>query len=302
MINTYGFRNGALLTCLPLPFAKAEGKLHLCELAMMHYGEWVHIVSQSATTALSSGVSWSNMPSLLIGTSGWVYQHWRGLFYPPELPQAKWLPFYSERFNTVEINNSFYRLPSKAAFERWHRQTPNDFTFAVKGNRFITHMRKLRSVEEPLRRFFEAVCGLGEKAKVILWQLPPMLKADHERLREFLRVLPKGYRYAVEFRHPSWWIDRASIKVLEEFGCAFCIPSAPMLPKEIILTSDFSYIRMHGWNQLYSGCYPMSELRWWAERISEMLRNGIDVFVYFNNDVNAYAIRNAEELANLIRR
>ncbi|MCS7253431.1 MAG: DUF72 domain-containing protein [Armatimonadota bacterium] len=241
------------------------------------------------------------MPKLFIGTSGWVYQHWRGLFYPSDLPQAKWLSFYSQHFGTVEVNNSFYRLPSKAAFECWCKQTPNDFIFSVKGNRFITHMRKLRSVEEPLQRFFDAVCGLGEKLKVILWQLPPMLKADPDRLRSFLRMLPSEYRHTVEFRHLSWWSDKATLKVLEEFGCAFCIPSAPMLPKYIIVTADFSYIRMHGWNQLYSGCYPIEELQWWAERIREITRSNVDVFVYFNNDVHAYAVRNAEELIQLLQ-
>jgi len=246
-------------------------------------------------------IAWCEaMAELFIGTSGWVYSHWRGLFYPHGLAQARWLDFYSQNFKTVEVNNSFYRLPSRATFESWYEQTPDDFVFSVKGNRFITHMRKLKSVEEPLHRFFEAVEGLRDKTKVILWQLPPMLKADAERLRSFLSQLPKGYRYAVEFRHHSWWNDRESIKVLEEFDCAFCIPSAPMLPKAIIITTDLSYIRMHGWNKLYSGCYPIEELKWWAEQIRKMMDKGISVFIYFNNDVNAYAVRNARELIQLL--
>jgi uncharacterized protein YecE (DUF72 family) len=240
------------------------------------------------------------MAELFIGTSGWVYPHWRGAFYPNGLAQTRWLDFYSQNFKTVEVNNSFYRLPSRATFESWYEQTPDGFVFSVKGNRFITHMRKLKSVEEPLRRFFEAVEGLRDKAKVILWQLPPMLKADAERLRSFLSQLPKGYKYAVEFRHHSWWSDNESIRVLEEFGCAFCIPSAPMLPKAILVTADFSYIRMHGWNKLYSGCYPIDELEWWAKQIQKMMDRGISVFVYFNNDVNAYAVRNAKELIQLL--
>lgn len=241
------------------------------------------------------------MAGLFIGTSGWVYAHWRGRFYPPDMPQSKWLTFYSQHFNTVEVNNSFYRLPSRGVFERWLEQTPEGFSFSVKGNRFITHMRKLNSVEEPLYRFFEAVGGLGDKAKVILWQLPPMLKADVERLHSFLKQLPRGFKYAFEFRHHSWWANKACVRVLEKYGCAFCIPSAPMIPKSMMVTADFSYIRMHGWNELYAGCYPIEELKWWAEHIRAMLRSGIDVFVYFNNDANAYAVRNASELIELLR-
>ncbi|HID08465.1 MAG TPA: DUF72 domain-containing protein [Armatimonadetes bacterium] len=241
------------------------------------------------------------MAQCLIGTSGWVYQHWREVFYPADLRQTDWLSFYAEHFCTVEINNSFYRLPTRATFQRWHKQTPPKFVFAIKGNRFITHMRKLRNVEEPLQRFWDAVEGLGSKARVILWQLPPMLKADAIRLRDFVEQLPRSYHHVFEFRHHSWWMDKATLRVLEDCGCAFCIPSAPHLPKAVIVTTNFSYIRMHGWDELYAGCYPLDELKWWAREIRKLLRRGMNVYVYFNNDAHGYAVRNAMELMKLLK-
>ncbi|MDW8029677.1 MAG: DUF72 domain-containing protein [Armatimonadota bacterium] len=242
------------------------------------------------------------MPSVRIGTSGWVYPHWRQRFYPLNLPMSQWLRFYTQNFDTVEVNNSFYRLPKRETFERWRADTPEDFVFAVKGSRFITHMKKLSDVGDALNRFFRAVEGLGEKLQVVLWQLPPNLKSDHERLSSFLKALPLSYRYAVEFRHSSWWQDKSVWRVLEQFKVAHCIPILPVIPKEIakFVTAPFVYLRFHGWNGLYASCFPQEELEWWAEKIREWLRHGLTVFAYFNNDANAFAIQNALTLKKLV--
>lgn len=239
-----------------------------------------------------------------IGTSGWVYQHWRERFYPRESSTANWLPFYASHFDTVEVNNSFYRLPSRETFAQWASQTPEGFAFSVKGHRFITHMKKMKGVEEPLKRFFAATDGLADKLTIVLWQLPPNLKADAKRLDAFLSSLPHHCAHAVEFRHPSWWQDKAALKVLERHGVAHCVPIVPPLPKELanIVTAPIVYLRFHGWDGLYAGCFPDDELSWWAERIKEWRRQGLTVFAYFNNDVNAYAVQNAQTLKRLMQR
>lgn len=236
-----------------------------------------------------------------IGTSGWVYPHWRRRFYPRNLKTTEWLPFYARHFDTVEVNNSFYRLPSHKTFAHWAEQTPDGFAFAVKGSRFITHMKKLRGVEESLQRFFAAVEGLGEKLGVVLWQLSPHLKADAERLTAFLQSLPRHIVYAFEFRHPSWWNDTASLKALECGDAAFCVPIAPSFPKELadIVTAPMVYLRFHGWDNTYAGCFPDEELTWWAKRIQAWQRAGLTVLAYFNNDANAYAVHNAQTLKRL---
>jgi uncharacterized protein YecE (DUF72 family) len=237
-----------------------------------------------------------------IGTSGWVYPHWRGRFYPTDLKPSDWLVFYAHHFDTVEVNNSFYRLPSHNTFAHWAMQTPSDFRFAVKASRFITHMKKLRDVGDALRRFFASVDGLGEKLAIVLWQLPPNLKADAERLDEFLRQLPRHCAHAVEFRHPSWWQDGKVRRVLEQRGVAHCVPIAPPFPKALadIVTAPLVYLRFHGWDGLYAGCFPDDELFWWAERIASWQRDGLAVFAYFNNDANAFAIQNAKQLQRLV--
>ncbi len=237
-----------------------------------------------------------------IGTSGWVYPHWRSRFYPSGLPTSQWLSFYAQHFDTVEVNNSFYRLPKRRTFEQWAAETPPDFVFAVKGSRFITHMKKLRDVREALERFFAAVEGLGGKLRVVLWQLPPNLKADPNRLDSFLRQLPRHCLHAVEFRHASWWQDARVWQVLEQHSVAHCVPILPHLPKELAntVTAPFVYLRFHGWDGLYAGCFPDEELAWWAERIRLWRNQGFPVFAYFNNDINAFAVQNARCLKELV--
>ncbi len=242
------------------------------------------------------------MALVRVGTSGWVYQHWRGRFYPPDLPSSQWLNFYARHFDTVEVNNSFYRLPKRETFERWRKETPEGFVFAVKGSRFVTHMKKLRDVGDALKRFFASVEGLGEKLAVVLWQLPPNLKADADRLDDFLRNLPTHCAHAVEFRNPSWWQERKVWQILERRQVAHCVPILPTIPKEIadFVTAPFVYLRFHGWNGLYSGCFPDEELEWWGEKIRAWRARGLKVFAYFNNDVNAYAVQNATTLKRLV--
>jgi len=237
-----------------------------------------------------------------IGTSGWVYPHWRERFYPSSLPTKRWLSFYAQHFDTVEVNNSFYRLPKRETFEQWRKETPDNFVFAVKGSRFITHMKKLKEVSEALVRFFSAVDGLGEKLAVVLWQLPPNLKADAERLDAFFRILSRHCAHAVEFRHPSWWQDKGVLKVLERHEVAHCVPIAPPFPKELahMVTAPLVYLRFHGWNGLYAGFFPDDELAWWAEQITNWQKQGLTVFAYFNNDVNAYAVVNAKTLKAMV--
>ncbi|HIE09036.1 MAG TPA: DUF72 domain-containing protein [Armatimonadetes bacterium] len=238
-------------------------------------------------------------PRALIGTSGWVYPHWRGRFYPEGLPQPEWLKFYARSFPTAEINASFYRLPSERTVKGWHANSPRRFVFAVKGSRFITHIKRLKDAEEPLRTFASRISLLGEKLGPVLWQLPPNLKRDDERLSGFLELLPKGWLHAFEFRHPSWFCDEV-LDLLARHNVALCIFSRPDFPCPEVATTGWVYIRMHGSESLYSSCYTLDELRSWAERIERFLSDGKDVYVYFNNDVNAYAVQNGLVLMKLL--
>jgi len=236
---------------------------------------------------------------LWIGTSGWVYPHWKDIFYPSSLPTKNWLEYYAERFPTVEINNSFYRMPSERAFESWRTTVPAGFCFAVKGNRFVTHLKKLRGVEEHLQRFLERARLLGDKLGPILFQLPPFWNRNVERLRDFLRILPNDLRFALEFRNQTW-LDEEVYAALEKYEVAFCIISLPKFPCPIRATAPFTYFRFHGREVTYASRYQETELRWWAERMGEFLTEGRDVYAYFNNDAFGYAVENAMELRALL--
>jgi uncharacterized protein YecE (DUF72 family) len=230
-----------------------------------------------------------------IGTSGWHYDHWRGRFYPVELPKARWLDFYAQRFLTVELNNSFYHLPSETAFTNWRQGSPPDFTFAVKASRFITHLKKLRNTEEALGRFLERARLLQEKLAVVLYQLPPNAVRNEMVLEEFLVILPKDLRHAFEFRHPSWFCDGV-YRLLTKYNAGFCVADMPGLACPVLATADFAYVRFHGTSAGYWGCYSTEQLQSWAQRIVQLGRNREAVFVYFNNDAEAFAVRNAAEL------
>jgi uncharacterized protein YecE (DUF72 family) len=244
------------------------------------------------------------MGRLFIGTSGYSYQHWKGVFYPRDLSQARWLEFYCQHFDTVELNVTFYRLPSQEVFANWFQKTPPDFCFAAKGSRFITHVKKLNDCRQPLQLFKENAAALGEKLAVILWQLPPNLHYNNERLAEFCRLLADEYpekRHTFEFRHESW-LNEECYDILKAHNHALCIPVAPGMPRQEQITASFSYIRFHGSesranssDQRVTFGYTDKELEQWAARIKKCL-NEQDVYCYFNNDAHAFAIANAKKL------
>ncbi|HEY3297175.1 MAG TPA: DUF72 domain-containing protein [Armatimonadota bacterium] len=234
----------------------------------------------------------------LIGTSGWNYDHWKGIFYPEHLPSSEWLDFYAREFKTVEINYSFYRLPERENFETWHDETPTGFIFAVKASRYLTHRKKLKDPEEPLERVIGHARGLGDKLGPILYQLPPRWKANPERLRAFLELLPKDLRHVFEFRDPSWQCGQI-FDLLREYSAGYCIMSAPDLPRIVQVTAPFAYIRMHSGGAETEGNYELPQLEWWAGQIRELLRTS-DVYLYFNNDYQGFALKNARTLIELL--
>ena len=244
---------------------------------------------------------------LNIGTSGYNYPHWwDGVFYPSDLPQKKWLEFYAEYLDSVELNVSFYRLPGKEVFESWYKRTPKQFSFAVKGSRFITHIKRLKDCREPLSLLLDHVSPLKEKLGALLWQLPPRFRFQKERLEEFcvlLSTLPrsKRIRHAFEFRDESWLCQEA-FRLLEEFDFAFCIAHGSGLPMMERTTSNFIYLRLHGGEVLYGSNYSDKELNEWGEKIQGWRRKGKIVFVYFNNDAYGFAIKNALTLRKIVSR
>lgn len=236
-----------------------------------------------------------------IGTSGWVYGDWPGRFYPETLPQRRWLEFYAQHFDTVEVNSTFYHLPREATIQGWRARTPEGFLFAVKGSRFITHHQRLQGVEEPLERLLSLLQGFGEKLGPVLFQFPPSFHADRERLEAFLRLWPSHLRLTLEFRHPTWFCEDI-YGLLRDFNAALCISDGPRFPKAFVRTADFVYTRLHGAVRLYVSRYSEEELRWWAEQLLALTEGGgCDLFVYFDNDVNAHAVENARTLRELLR-
>jgi uncharacterized protein YecE (DUF72 family) len=234
--------------------------------------------------------------TIWIGTSGWQYDSWRGRFYPRNLPKSGWLAFYAERFPTVEVNNSFYRLPSDAAFERWRDGTPPGFLIAPKVSRYLTHIRRLRDAAEPLELFWSRARALGPKLGPMLFQLPPTFAADEERLAAFLKLLPKRARSAVEFRHPSW--DTVKTRsLLDAAGAALVLADRPGARVPGYVTGGWSYVRFHQGTRHAAG-YPRAKIRRWADRLVEL--PATDVYVYFNNDPGGAAVRDARTLFDLL--
>jgi len=239
-----------------------------------------------------------------IGTSGWVYDHWRGTFYPEDLRQADWLGYYAREFDTVEINNTFYRLPGEAAFDRWRKQVPPGFLCAVKASRFLTHLKKLKDPEEPLQSFFERAGRLGETLGPVLYQLPPRWRANLPRFEHFLAALPprhpQGARmsHVVEFRDPSWLVEDV-FRLMERYGVAHCIHDMVPLQVPLRVTASPVYVRFHG-DPAHGGDYPRETLEAWARRIDGWRSQGLAVFVYFNNDFAGYALQNARTLKRLL--
>lgn len=245
------------------------------------------------------------MKEIYIGTSGYNYNHWRdGVFYPESLPQNKYLEYYCTKFSTVELNVTFYHLPSIKAFEGWARKTPADFNFVVKGNRFITHVKRLKDARAPLKNFLENLAPLRKKTSCILWQLPPSFKADTERLGNFIRDLErlkftKSLRHAFEFRHESWFREDI-YKTLKDNNLCLCIAEAPNVPHTEVLTSDFIYIRFHGSIDRYSSNYSSKELREVAAKAKKWLQSRGALYAFFNNDAHGYAPKNAVSFKKLL--
>ncbi len=234
-----------------------------------------------------------------LGTSGWHYDHWRGPYYPPKLPKTKWLEFYAGDFRSVELNNSFYRLPSDQAYDRWRDTSPEGFVFAVKASRYITHIRTLREVGEPVRAFLARADRLGPKLGPILYQLPPSLHRDDDRLAAFLADLPPGYRHTLEFRHASWLVEPV-FDLLRRHGAGFCAFDLVGLPCPFVVTADFAYMRFHGYGGKYWGLYPETEMQRWAGLLRGMEPEVRAAYVYFNNDAEAAAVANARTLQALL--
>lgn len=240
------------------------------------------------------------MAEIRIGTSGWHYIHWKGPFYPADLPASKMLAFYVRHFDAVEINNSFYRLPSPDALAAWREATPPGFCFAAKASRFLTHNKKLKEPENALHNFLPRVEVLKEKLAPILFQLPPSWKCNTERLGEFLAVLPKRHRYAFEFREQSWICD-ANLELLRRHNAAFCIYELAGYHSPMEVTADWVYVRLHGPGGKYQGSYSDEKLRDWAQQIAQWNRDLRAIHIYFDNDQAGYAARNALRLKELVR-
>ncbi len=236
-----------------------------------------------------------------IGTSGWSYDHWTDVLYPPGLPPRDRLRYYVGNFDTVELNSSFYRWPRPVSFASWRRRLPEGFLLSVKAPRGLTHAKKLYSPEVWVDRIIQCWHELRDRRAVLIVQLPPGMPRDDARLDYFLSLLPDWMRVAVEFRHDSWHTEEV-FALLERHGAAYCIMSGANLPCVLRVTAPFVYVRMHGpdHDHLYGGSYSDADLAWWADRIREWQDAGRDVFVYFNNDGGGNAVRNAWTLRGML--
>ena len=237
---------------------------------------------------------------LFIGTSGWQYRDWRGSFYPQKLPQGQWLEHYAARFQTVEVNNAFYRLPEATTFNGWARRTPTDFVMAVKASRFLTHVKRLKEPQEPVQRFLERARRLGRKLGPVLIQLPPQFKVDAARLDETLALFPRDVRVAVEFRHASWFNDEVQA-VLAGRRAALCLADSPWRRTPVWRTAGWGFLRLHEGTGSPRPCYPERLLESWAGTLLETW-GGAEVFVYFNNDHRCCAVHDAVRFAEIAER
>jgi uncharacterized protein YecE (DUF72 family) len=243
------------------------------------------------------------LPELRVGCSGWNYPAWRGEFYPPGVPPRQWLAHYAAHFDTAEANGTFYRLPEYDTFAAWAAQTPAGFTMAVKASRFLTHLKRLRDPEEPLRRLFEHAAGLGVKLGPVLYQLPPQMRVDRARLATFLAALPRHLpgrprrrlRHVVEFRDPTWYSDDV-FQLLRDHDVALCLHDKRGSEWTTALPGRCLYVRFHGTSGDYRGSYGATALDRWARRLAAAWQAGQDVYAYFNNDPGATATRNALSL------
>jgi len=239
------------------------------------------------------------MPEARIGCSGWNYAHWRGLFYPHDLPTSRWLEHYARAYDTVEVNATFYRLPTRKSVARWAAQTPDDFVFAVKSSRYLTHVKRLRRLAGSLERLLEPLQPLAQVGKLgpLLWQLPETFHRDDTRLAEALAALPPG-RHCFEFRHESWFVPEVE-GLLRAHGAALVIGDHSRRPFQTRnLTTGWTYLRFH-YGRARDGAYGDAALRTWSERIEDWRRRA-DVYAYFNDDWNGHALREAARLRALV--
>ncbi|WP_447601963.1 DUF72 domain-containing protein [Nitrospira sp. Nam80] len=245
------------------------------------------------------------MAKLLIGTSGWTYASWKGPFYPKDMPSRKYLEFYAAEFPTTEVNYSFYHLPKISTYERWRVLVPDEFLFAVKASRFITHIKRLHEAQAAWQTFVQNASTLGTHLGPILFQFPPSFRADHARLGRFLETAQEPaaqtgpLRLVCEFRHDSWFTDE-TYRLLNQQGAALCIADGSKYARRDVITADFTYIRYHGRSRMFASDYSDAELAEEATRIRRYRREGLDVFVYFNNDAMGYAVKNARALRALL--
>jgi len=237
---------------------------------------------------------------LFVGTSGWQYLHWKRVFYPDKLPQPEWLPYFAERFQTVEVNNTFYNLPEKSVFERWRKNSPPDFVFALKMSRYLTHLKRLHDPAEPVRRFMTRAGVLGSQLGPVLIQLPPRLGIDLELLAGTLKLFDRSVRVAVEFRDESWFTDETR-SLLERHRAALCLADSPRRKQPTWRTADWGFVRFHEGRGSDAPGYERDVLQRWVARIAEMWPRQGDVFVYFNNDTAGHAIRDAVTFADIAR-
>ena len=236
---------------------------------------------------------------IYIGTSGWHYEAWQGSFYPDKLPKEKMLAYYKDYFKTVEINNTFYGLPSQKTIQEWYGIVPKKFVFSVKANRYITHMKKLKEADETVPRMMESVKILKDKLGPILFQLPQHWHCNLDRLREFVNILPKNYQYTMEFRDPDWFNEEV-YQILANHDIALCIYDfdSRCSPQEV--TTAFIYIRLHGPGKPYQDPYSKKALQGWAGAISAWSGQGLTVYCYFDNDNRGYAVKNSKELSEML--
>jgi uncharacterized protein YecE (DUF72 family) len=236
---------------------------------------------------------------IYIGTSGWHYKHWLGPFYPKEMKPPEFLNFYTKHFNTVELNNTFYMLPKEETFVNWRKAVPDNFLFAVKASRYITHNKKLKDGKESFRNFIEKAKSLKEKLGPVLFQLPPGWKINFERLEEFLEGLPKGYEYTFEFRNNTWFDDKV-YDLLAKHNAAFCMYELNAVQTPKMVTTDFIYIRLHGPGRAYQGQYKEKILLGWADDFAKWKKKANNIYCYFDNDEKGYAAMDALRLKKMV--
>jgi len=234
-----------------------------------------------------------------IGCSGFNYDDWKGVFYPEDVPQKKWLEHYAEKFDTVEINATFYHMPKEKTLDNWHERTPGNFRFTLKGSRFVTHQKKLNDPQEPVKKFYDLAARLKGKLGCILWQLPGNQHKDTGKLKNFCKALSRDFRNVIEFRHNSWF-DEEVYNIMKEHDVSFCVISAPGdLKEDAVKTAEPVYLRFHGKKEWYKYLYSEEELKKWTKKMKDLKAR--QVYAYFNNDYDANAPKNAEQFASLLK-